>query len=109
MENQETQFAEILAQLAGITTGYRVIDLTERPVLTASIYSSVEEARAVKLDNYVVVNGDKPWKVWYMAWNGAKLMQEFSVIEQAWEFMAITPVQLRLTGPCALNNAEPSP
>jgi len=109
MANLEDQFAAILIQLAGVSTGYRVIDLTSSPVLTPLIYSSEEEAEAVQLESKLVVNGAKPWKVWYMAWNGARLMQEFSVIEEARDFMAITPVQLRLSGPCALNDAEPSP
>ena len=109
MTDFEIEFSGILTQLAGVTTGYRVIDLTERPVLTSPVYLSKKKAEDVKLEKKLIVNGEKPWKVWYMGWDGAKLVQEFSLIEQARDFIAITPVQLRLTGPCALNNAEPSP
>ena len=105
--NRENQFATILTQLAGVTTGYRVMDLTSAPTLLQAVYPTMDAANAITIDKKLVLNGAMPWRVWYIAYDGAKLLREFENMKEARDFIAITPVQLRLSGPCPLRYVEP--
>jgi len=102
MANLERQFAAILTELQGISTGYRVVDLRNEPLLTSPVYVSEEQAHASDITNKLVVCSEKPWRVWYIAATGPQLMQEFETAEEATKMMAITPLQLRLSGPALM-------
>ena len=66
---------------------------------TETVYDSAEAASACPIENRMILDAAKPWKTWYLGYDGTRLIGEYPDFESARVSMTSAHVMLRITGP----------